>query len=78
MKLGFDYSRNRIIAGGLDNQLKFLSVEDDEIKVAYKMKLPSEIFCIDFSQDGNHYAVGLNDGSLIIKSKLLEELKEED
>jgi len=28
---------------------------------------------LGISKDSNHYSVGLNDGSLIIKSKLLEE-----
>lgn len=50
--------------------MKFFSFEEDEtMKVAYKIKLPSELFTVDFSADGNHYAMGLNDGSLIIKSK---------
>jgi len=34
--------------------------------------VPSEIFALDFSADGNHFALGLNDSSLIIKSKLKE------
>lgn len=70
MKLAYDQERKRVLAGGLDNQLKFFSFDEDEtMKVAYKIKLPSELFAIDFSADGNHYAMGLNDGSLIIKSK---------
>ena len=35
--------------------------------------MPSEIFGLGVSQDGNHYALGLNDGSLIVRSKQLEE-----
>ena len=31
----------------------------------------------DVSNDGNHFALGLNDGSLIIKSKLLEKEEQE-
>lgn len=42
--------------------------------MAYKVKVPSEIFAFDISSDGNHYSMGLNDGSLIIKSKLIEEV----
>jgi hypothetical protein len=34
--------------------------------------VPSEIFHFDISSDGNHFALGLNDSSLIIKSKLKE------
>lgn len=47
-----------------------------EVSVAYKIKLPSEIFALDFSGDGNHFAMGLSDGSLVIKSKMLEPLEE--
>ena len=43
-----------------------------ELKVVYKVKLPSELFAMDFSVDGNNYAIGLNDGSFIIKSKKLD------
>ena len=39
--------------------------------------MPSEIFAFDFSSDGNHFALGLNDGSLLIKSKLLEKAEGE-
>jgi hypothetical protein len=46
-----------------------------EVSVAYKIKLPSEIFALDFSGDGNHFAMGLADGSLVIKSKMLEALE---
>jgi hypothetical protein len=48
------------------------------LKVAYKIKLPSELFYLDFSFDGNHYAMGLNDGSLIVKSKQLDEVVEDN
>jgi len=40
--------------------------------VAYKIKVPSEIFAFDFSGDGNHFSMGLADGSLVIKSKMLD------
>ena len=61
------------MAGGLDSQLKFFSVSDDhQLTVAYKIKVPSEIFGLDFSADGNHFAMGLADGSLVIKSKMLD------
>ena len=42
------------------------------MSVAYKIKVPSEIFGLDFSSDGNHFAMGLADGSLVIRSKQLE------
>jgi len=73
MRVRFDKARNRVIAGGLDSQLKFFDLNDDhKLSVAYKIKVPSEIFALDFSTDGNHFAMGLSDGSLVIKSKLLE------
>ena len=46
------------------------------MKVAYKVKLPEEVSCMDISLDGNHYALGLASGALIIKSKSL--LSDED
>ena len=42
------------------------------------MKVPSEIFTMDFSSDGNHYSIGLNDGTIIIKSKQIEDEEEEN
>lgn len=66
------------MAGGLDNQLKFFSIEEDELKVEYKLKVPSEIFALGCSYDGNHYSMGLNDGTLIIKSKMLDSVEEVD
>ncbi len=51
------------------------------LRVAYKVKLPEEITCFDVANDGNHYAVGLASGSLLIKSKRLggeEEVEETD
>ena len=41
--------------------------------MAYKIKVPSEIFAFDISKDGNHFAMGLNDNSLVVKSKKLDE-----
>jgi len=76
MSVKYDSHRQRIAVGGLDGQLKFFELQNDELKVAYKIKVPSEIFAFDFSSDGNHYGIGLNDGSLIIKSKLLDEIVE--
>lgn len=72
--VSYDAFKDRLIAGGLDNQLKFFSCDQDEkLSVTYKIKVPAEIFSFDFSQDGNHFAMGLSDGSLIVKSKKIEE-----
>ena len=76
IKISYDPVRERVLAGGLDSMLKFLEPIENEgsrsLKVAHKIKLPSEVFSMDMSRDGNHYAMGLNDGSLVIKSKYLE------
>jgi len=42
--------------------------------------VPSEIVAFDVSQDGSHFTLGLNDSSLIIRSKQLEkeDAKEDD
>ena len=77
MRVRYDKARDRVIAGGLDSQLKFFEVNDEhKVSVAYKIKVPSEIFALDFSADGNHFAMGLSDGSLVIRSKLLEPVEE--
>jgi hypothetical protein len=78
--IGYDRLKDRLVAGGLDNQLKFFSCEgeDDKLSVTYKIKVPAEIFSFDFSVDGNHFAMGLTDGSLIVKSKKIEEDAKED
>ena len=76
-RVRYDKGRDRVIAGGLDSQLKFFTVTDEhDISVAYKIKVPSEIFGLDFSGDGNHFAMGLADGSLVIKSKMLDPVEE--
>mmetsp|Transcript_1468 Transcript_1468/g.985 ORF Transcript_1468/g.985 Transcript_1468/m.985 type:complete len:87 (+) Transcript_1468:41-301(+) len=73
MKLAYECNKKRLVVGGLDNQIKFLGIEDENISVCYKLKVPSEVFALGMSADGNHYAIGLNDGSLIIKSRKIEE-----
>ena len=35
--------------------------------------MPSEVVAFDVSPDGNHFSLGLNDSSLIIRSKQLEQ-----
>ena len=75
-KVRYDSVRDRVIAGGLDSQLKFFEIsgtDRDQLSVAYKIKVPSEIFAFDVSADGSHIAFGLNDCSLVVKSKRLEE-----
>ena len=66
-----------MIAGGQDQQLKLFSYEEGVLKVAYKIKLPQEVSCMDVSPDGQHFAVGLSTGGLLIKSKVAEINEEE-
>jgi len=82
MKLSYDTQRKRLLAGGLDQQIKFFELfNDDEgamqLRLTYKIKLPQAVFTMAISPCGNHYVVGLVDGSLIIKSKELEAYQEE-
>jgi len=85
MKVRYEPNHKRVIAGGLDCHLKFFALNQDEatkqsnLQVVYKIKVPSEIFAFDVSKDGNHFGMGLNNGSLLLKSKhLLEEVDEKD
>jgi WD40 repeat protein len=75
MRVRWDPTKERLLASGLDSQMKVFSLENDGatpiLKVAYKVKLPEEVSCMDVSLDGNHYALGLASGALIIKSKSL-------
>jgi hypothetical protein len=48
------------------------------LKVVYSIKAPSEVTSLDVSSDGNHYALGLNDSSLLIRSRAALQDKEED
>ena len=57
--------------------MKLFSYADNQLKVAYKIKLPQEISCLDVAPDGQHFAVGLANGGLLVKSKMLESNEEE-
>lgn len=83
MKVVYDQQRQRLIAAGLDQQVKFFEIFEEEtpgelqLRLQYKIKLPKAVFQFGIAADGQHFSVGLADGSLIIKSKQLEEFKEE-
>lgn len=78
MRVRWDSHRERLMAGGQDGQLKLFAMEEDSLKVAYKIKLPEEVACMDMAIDGNHFAVGLASGALVIKSKRLEAEEKEE
>lgn len=73
--------RKRVIAGGIDQQVKFFEIFEESqelnLRLQYKIKMPHPVFGFSISFDGQHYVVALADGSLIIKSKELEEFKED-
>jgi hypothetical protein len=81
LTLVYDQVRKRIVAGGIDQQVKFFEIfeeaEEMQLRLQYKIKMPQAVFGFGISADGQHYVVALADGSLIIKSKELEEFKEE-
>ena len=88
MKIVYDQERQRVIAAGLDQQIKFFELFNDtsdqpldevnyQLRLQYKIKLPQAVFAFSISSDGQHYVIGLVDGSLIIKSKQLEKFEEE-
>jgi len=76
MRVRYEPTRDRLILGSLDCHLKFF---DSECRVVYNVKMPSEVMNLSLSSDGHHYAVGLNDGSLVVRSKqIAKEIDEED
>mmetsp|Transcript_16430 Transcript_16430/g.27849 ORF Transcript_16430/g.27849 Transcript_16430/m.27849 type:complete len:319 (-) Transcript_16430:35-991(-) len=100
LRVQYDFAKQRVIAGGLDCQLKFFELTRKEggsgtndttmvnesgdlkdlgvgMRLQYKIKLPQAIFTFGISRDGQHYAVGLINGSLLIRSKQLEAFEEE-
>lgn len=76
MQVKYEKNKNRLISGGYDQHLKFFDASN--FKVVYSIKTPSEITSFNISPDGNHYAIGLNDSSLIIRSRKELQEKEED
>lgn len=81
MKISWDSTHQRIIAAGLDQQMKFFEVikesEELQLRLQYKIKLPQAVMEFAISADGQHFIIGLIDGSFLIKSKHLEEFQEE-
>lgn len=64
--LHYDPKRNRLVAGGMDNQLKFYSTE---FTLEHKIKVQSAIGRFAMSADGQHYGLALGDGAVIIRSR---------
>jgi hypothetical protein len=72
MRVRWDSTRERLLAAGMDQQLKIFAREEGALKVAYKIRLPQEITAMDIAKDGLHFAMGLATGGLVVKSKVLE------
>jgi U3 small nucleolar RNA-associated protein 15 len=67
LNVRYDNAKGRLISAGSDSHLKFHDL--DSQKVTYTMKLPSEILSFDISSDGQNYALGLLNGTLLVRSK---------
>ncbi|CAI2366443.1 unnamed protein product [Moneuplotes crassus] len=63
----YDSAKQRLISAGADCHLKFHDLVNE--KVMYTVKLPSEVLSFDISSDGQNYALGLVNGTLLIRSK---------
>jgi WD40 repeat protein len=67
MKVVFDKTKNRLVSGAADQHIKFHDLTSE--LVTYNIKIPSPLSSLDFSSDGKHFAIGMVDGSLVIRSK---------
>jgi U3 small nucleolar RNA-associated protein 15 len=77
LKVKYDSVKERLITGGSDSHMKFHDLAEQ--KVMYTIKLPSEILSMDISSDGQHYSLGLANGTLLVRSRKFEpELDEND
>lgn len=56
-----------MISGSIDQHIKFHDLES--YKLVYNIKLPSALSSFDASSDGNHFAIGMSDGSFLLWSK---------
>lgn len=78
LKVKYDTLKQRLITAGSDCHLKFHDLQSE--KVVYTVKLPSEILSFDISSNGENYALGLLNGTLLVRSKkfTVEEGEEQD
>lgn len=78
LNVRYDSIKQRLITAGADCHLKFHDLVNE--KVMYTIKLPSEILSFDISSDGQNYALGLINGTLLVRSKKFtkEDDEEED
>lgn len=76
LNVKYDGVKQRLITAGADSHLKFHDLESQ--KVTYTMKLPSEVLSFDISSDGQNYALGLLNGTLLVRSKKFTQDEDED
>jgi len=76
LNVRYDKIKQRLISAGADCHLKFHDLVNE--KVMYTIKLPSEILSFDMSSDGQNYALGLINGTLLVRSKKFTKEDEED
>ncbi|XP_065199271.1 U3 small nucleolar RNA-associated protein 15 homolog [Sycon ciliatum] len=77
--LAFDGEARRLMSGGADRQLKVYDVTD--YSVIHGLSYPSPIFSIGLSPNESHLVVGMADGTLSIKRKVVkggEDTEEKD
>lgn len=76
LNVRYDSIKQRLITAGADCHLKFHDLINE--KVMYTIKLPSEILSFDISSDGQNYALGLINGTLLVRSKKFTKEDDED
>ena len=89
LNVKYDKVRERLITAGADWHLKFhnlnIQPSSDDLnkfsitneKVVYTVKLPSEILSFDISSNGENYAIGLLNGTLLVRSRKFTKEDEE-
>jgi U3 small nucleolar RNA-associated protein 15 len=60
---------SRILTGSLDHHIKIYDIE--EFNVVHSMKCPSPIMNLAVSPDDKHLAVGMADGSLLVRKRIV-------
>lgn len=68
--LAYDQERGRLLTGGLDNNVKVY--DTSTMKVVHIMKYPSPILSMSMSPNSTHLLVGMSDGSLSIKHRIIK------
>jgi U3 small nucleolar RNA-associated protein 15 len=65
--LALDASASRLLAGGLDHLVKIYDVKDWSL--AHQLRAPGPLLSLAISAENRHLALGLVDGSLVLRSR---------